>query len=57
MHPAASADRGFLTLLPGESATIAVSCPEPLDPAALDTPYALTWLERVLAETRDTVPR
>ena len=33
IHPAATADAGFLTLLPGESATVRVSCRESLDPS------------------------
>ena len=50
IHPAAIADTGFVTLLPGQSATIAVRCPVPLDPTAVATPYALSWLDLVLDE-------
>jgi beta-mannosidase len=53
LHPEAVADTGFLTLLPGESATVRLSCPEPLDTRVLDMPYALTWLERVMDSVRD----
>ena len=49
IHPAATANTGFLTLLPGESATVGVSCPEVLDPSAAAAPYALTWLDAVMA--------
>jgi beta-mannosidase len=48
MHPSATADRGFVTLLPGESATITVSCPEPLDASALDVPWATAFLDDVI---------
>ena len=49
IHPAATASTGFLTLLPGESATVGVSCPEVLDPSLVAAPYALTWLDAVMA--------
>lgn len=48
IHPSATCDTGFLTLLPGETATVRVDCPEPIDPTALDAAYAMTWLEKVL---------
>jgi beta-mannosidase len=50
MHPAATADSGFLTLLAGESATVRVVCPEPLQPDVAHVPYAVTWLDAVLAK-------
>jgi beta-mannosidase len=51
VHPAAIADSGFVTLLPGESATVRVSCPEPLHPEVVaQIPYAMTWLDAVLAK-------
>jgi beta-mannosidase len=50
IHPDAIADTGFVTLLPGQSGTIAVRCPVPLDPGAVEAPYALTWLDLVLDE-------
>ncbi len=48
IHPRAVADRGFLTLLPGESATVTITCPEALDPDTLHTPWATAYLDQVL---------
>ncbi|GAA2878854.1 beta-mannosidase [Actinoplanes cyaneus] len=48
LHPDAVADRGFLTLLPGEAATIRVRCPAELDPALVKAPWVLTDLGTVL---------
>ena len=52
IHPGATADRGFMTLLPGESATIAVACSTRLEPDAIRRPYAVTWLDQVLQAVR-----
>ena len=49
IHPAATADRGFLTVLPGESATVTVRCPELLAPDAVEAPWAIAWLDAVIA--------
>lgn len=48
IHPAATCDRGFLTLLPGESAEVTVRCPDPLGPAALDIPWVTSYLDGVV---------
>ncbi|MEH1166856.1 glycoside hydrolase family 2 protein [Micromonospora sp. CPCC 205539] len=48
IHPAAVTDRGFLTLLPGESTTIAVRGPAELEPALVKAPWVLTDLATVL---------
>ncbi len=48
LHPDAVADRGFLTLLPGESTTIHVRGPAELDPALVKAPWVLTDLAAVL---------
>ncbi|MEO9009894.1 MAG: glycoside hydrolase family 2 TIM barrel-domain containing protein [Nakamurella sp.] len=48
IHPEAVADRGFLTLLPGESATVTVMCPEPLDADCLEIPWATAYLDSVI---------
>ncbi|MBN9610477.1 MAG: beta-mannosidase [Actinobacteria bacterium 69-20] len=48
IHPHAVADRGFLTLLPGESATVTITCQEPLGPDAVDTPWAAAYLDAVI---------
>jgi beta-mannosidase len=48
IHPEAVADRGFLTLLPGESATIRVRGPVELDPALVKAPWVITDLASVL---------
>jgi len=52
IHPAATADRGFVTVLPGESEVVRVDCPEPLAPSDASGPYAVTWLDRVLGQGR-----
>jgi beta-mannosidase len=60
IHPAATADHGFLTLLPGESATVTVRCPEPIPPDAARAPWAMAWLDAVIAlglSGRETPPR
>ncbi len=51
-HPGASADRGFLTLLPGESATVHVRCPAPLEARSLGEPPVLWTLNEVLRDLR-----
>jgi beta-mannosidase len=48
IHPDAVVDRGFVTLLPGESTTFAVRCPAELDPASVKSPWVLTDLASVL---------
>ncbi|WP_433533224.1 glycosyl hydrolase 2 galactose-binding domain-containing protein [Micromonospora sp. CA-263727] len=48
IDPAAVADRGFCTLLPGESTTIHVRGPAELDPALVKAPWTLTDLATVL---------
>ncbi len=48
MHPDAVADRGLVTLLPGESATVTVRCPEPLVAECVDTPWATSYLDSVI---------
>jgi beta-mannosidase len=48
LHPDAVADRGFLTLLPGEFATIHVRGSAELDPALVKAPWVLTDLAAVL---------
>jgi beta-mannosidase len=48
MHPDASADRGFVTLLPGESTTVMVHCPQPLSPEAARRPWTMAWLDQVI---------
>ncbi|MET0423207.1 MAG: glycoside hydrolase family 2 protein [Actinoplanes sp.] len=52
LHPEAVADRGFLTLLPGETATIRVRGPVELDPALVKAPWVLTDLASVLGVTK-----
>ncbi len=52
IDPAARADRGFLTLLPGESATVAVTGCGPLDPVAVRRPWVTSYLDGVLTEYR-----
>ncbi|GAA2511629.1 glycoside hydrolase family 2 protein [Winogradskya humida] len=49
IHPEAVADRGFLTLLPGETTTIRVRAPHALDPALIKAPWVLTDLASVLS--------
>jgi beta-mannosidase len=48
IHPRAVADRGFLTLLPGESTTVTVHCDEPVPPEAIHQPWAIAWLDDVI---------
>lgn len=48
LHPAARIDRGFVTLLPGETATFRVTCAEPLHPSSLEIPWAVSYLDGVL---------
>lgn len=53
LHPGAQADRGFLTLLPGESATVQIRCEEPLDADTLSEPWVMSYLDEVLRQVRD----
>jgi beta-mannosidase len=48
IHPRAGTDRGFVTLLPGESAVWHVRAPVELDPALVKAPWVLTDLASVL---------
>ncbi|MEU8242309.1 glycoside hydrolase family 2 protein [Actinoplanes missouriensis] len=48
IHPDAVVDRGFLTLLPGESAVLHVRAPIALDPLAVKEPWVLVDLATVL---------
>jgi beta-mannosidase len=48
IHPAAVADRGFVTLLPGETAVLHVRAPIELDPRAIEDPWVLSDLSSVL---------
>ncbi|MET8152899.1 glycoside hydrolase family 2 protein [Actinoplanes sp. NPDC049668] len=48
IHPEAVADRGFFTLLPGESVTVRVRGPFEPDPALLEAPWVITDLASVL---------
>ncbi|MEU4164693.1 glycoside hydrolase family 2 protein [Actinoplanes sp. NPDC026670] len=44
IHPEAVVDRGFTTLLPGESTVFAVRAPVELDPGSIKAPWVLTDL-------------
>jgi beta-mannosidase len=44
IHPEAVVDRGFTTLLPGESTVFAVRAPVELDPGSIKSPWVLTDL-------------
>ncbi len=57
MHPDATADRGFFTLLPGESTTVTVRCDEPADPEAINRPWAIAWLDEVIRPRSSTSAR
>ncbi|MDI6099495.1 glycoside hydrolase family 2 protein [Actinoplanes sp. NEAU-A12] len=48
IHPDAVVDRGFLTLLPGESTVLHVRAPIELDPGSIKDPWVLTDLSTVL---------
>ncbi|WP_416903623.1 glycoside hydrolase family 2 protein [Micromonospora echinospora] len=48
IHPAATVDRGFTTVLPGETEIFRVRAPEPLDPASAQAAF-------VVASLRDTI--
>ncbi|TQJ30449.1 glycosyl hydrolase 2 galactose-binding domain-containing protein [Microbacterium sp. SLBN-146] len=50
IHPEATVDRGFQTLLPGESATFRVHCPDVLSAESVHAPYVVTHLDAVLRE-------
>ncbi len=49
IHPRAVVDRGFVTLLPGESTTFHVRGPADLDAGLVKAPWVLTELSTVLA--------
>ncbi|MFF5075694.1 glycoside hydrolase family 2 TIM barrel-domain containing protein [Actinoplanes sp. NPDC000266] len=48
VHPTATVDRGFVTLLPGESVAFQVRAPVDLDPGSVKAPWVLTSLPEVL---------
>ncbi|MEU4236085.1 glycoside hydrolase family 2 protein [Actinoplanes sp. NPDC026619] len=48
LHPDAVVDRGFVTLLPGESTTFAVRAPAELDAGLIKAPWVLTDLATAL---------
>ncbi|AEV84768.1 beta-mannosidase [Actinoplanes sp. SE50] len=48
IHPQATVDRGFVTLLAGESTVFHVRAPIELDPTLVKTPWVLTDLSSVL---------
>ncbi len=48
LHPAATVDRGFVTLLPGESTTFHVRGPAEMDAGLIKAPWVLTDLATVL---------
>ncbi|MBG0563737.1 glycoside hydrolase family 2 protein [Actinoplanes aureus] len=48
VHPGAVVDKGFVTLLPGESTTLHVRAPAELDPGSVKDPWVLTDLASVL---------
>ncbi|MBU2664851.1 glycoside hydrolase family 2 protein [Actinoplanes bogorensis] len=50
IHPDATVDQGFVTLLPGESTTFRVRGAAALDPALVHAPWVLTDLATVLKE-------
>ncbi|WP_250008405.1 glycoside hydrolase family 2 protein [Actinoplanes sp. M2I2] len=49
IHPDATVDQGFVTLLPGESTTLHVRAPIELDPGSIKEPWVVTDLASVLA--------
>ena len=49
IHPEAVVDRGFVTLLPGESTVLHVRAPVDLDPAAVKEPWVVADLAAVLS--------
>ena len=51
IDPGATTDRGFVTLLPGESTMFRVRSTEPVPPETMEWPYVLTHLATVLAES------
>ncbi len=44
IHPSATTDRGFVTLLPGDSVVFQVRAPVPLDPASVKEPWVVAAL-------------
>lgn len=55
IHPSATVDRGFQTLLPGESVTFEVRAEQPLSTSDAETGYAVTHLAAVLDGSRAIV--
>lgn len=55
IHPTAVVDRGFQTLLPGESVVYKVRAKTPLSAADADVDYAVTSLAAVLEDSRTIV--
>ncbi|WP_433825889.1 glycoside hydrolase family 2 protein [Actinoplanes sp. CA-015351] len=50
IHPSATVDQGFVTLLPGESTVLHVRAPVPLDPGSVEAPWVLTELASALTQ-------
>ncbi|GAB1692523.1 glycoside hydrolase family 2 protein [Krasilnikovia sp. M28-CT-15] len=48
IHPQATVDQGFVTMLPGESTIFHVRAPNALDPALVNAPWVLTDLSTVM---------
>ncbi|GLW29215.1 glycoside hydrolase family 2 protein [Actinoplanes regularis] len=51
IHPRATVDQGFVTLLPGESTVFHVRAPIELDPALVEAPWVLTELSTVMSRS------
>ncbi|MBH0008393.1 glycoside hydrolase family 2 protein [Salinibacterium sp. SWN1162] len=56
MHPSAHSDRGFVTLLAGETARYDIRSEVLLDPALLDEAYVITELASVIADRLRSSP-
>lgn len=48
IHPLATVDRGFTTVLPGETTVFRVRAPEPLDPTAARSAFVVTSLRDII---------
>jgi beta-mannosidase len=48
IHPAATVDRGFTTVLPGETEIFRVRAPEPLDAASARAPFVVASLRDII---------
>jgi beta-mannosidase len=51
IHPSATVDQGFVTLLGGEQTLFRVRCPVPLDPSLAGRPWVITDLHSALARS------